>query len=280
MPKLSVLEQLMFSTTRITTLCTDGKTYSASGFFYQYELEKNGDKELIPVIITNRHVTEKAEVLNVFMSRSDDQGNPLYEPPYGMQFHKTDLDKFVIHHPNPNVDLSLIFALPIIESFKAENKKVFYRTIQEKQIPSDEELHSLDAVEEILMVGYPNGMWDQVHNMPLVRRGITATPVYLDFNGQPKFLIDAACYPGSSGSPVFIYNNGTVIDKNGDIHVGTSRLYFLGIQHAVPTQTLTGEVKVLPTASIVAESHIMINLGYIIKSRCVFDFKDEILKRL
>lgn len=123
MAKLSVIEQLMFSTTRITTLCTDGKSYSASGFFYQYELEKNGDKELIPVIITNKHVTEKAELLNVFMSRSDDQGNPLYEPPYGIQFHKKDLDKFVIHHPNPNVDLSLIFALPIIESFKAENKK-------------------------------------------------------------------------------------------------------------------------------------------------------------
>ena len=41
--------------------------------------------------------------------------------------------------------------------------------------------------------------------MPILRRGTTATPIALNFEGRPEFLIDAAVYPGSSGSPVFVY---------------------------------------------------------------------------
>lgn len=52
------------------------------------------------------------------------------------------------------------------------------------------------------MVGYPDGIWDEFNNQPIVRRGITATHPKNDFNGKGEFLIDAVCFPGSSGSPV------------------------------------------------------------------------------
>lgn len=37
------------------------------------------------------------------------------------------------------------------------------------------------------------------------RRGITATNINFDYNGKKEFVIDAACFPGSSGFPVFIW---------------------------------------------------------------------------
>ena len=57
-------------------------------------------------------------------------------------------------------------------------------------------------VEDVLMIGYPNGLWDTTHNMPIIRRGTIATDIKLDYNEKKEFVIDAACFPGSSGSPV------------------------------------------------------------------------------
>ncbi len=44
------------------------------------------------------------------------------------------------------------------------------------------------------MIGYPNGIWDEANNMPIIRRGITATHPNFNYNGKPEFMIDAACF--------------------------------------------------------------------------------------
>src|SRR5439155_8993915 len=69
-------------------------------------------------------------------------------------------------------------------------------------IPDD--LTAFDAVEDIVMVGYPSGLWDSTNNYPLVRRGITASHPGIDFEGKPQIAIDMACFEGSSGSPVLL----------------------------------------------------------------------------
>ena len=51
-------------------------------------------------------------------------------------------------------------------------------------------------------------MYDQVNLIPITRTGMTATPLQLDYDGRPSFLIDASVFPGSSGSPVFVYKSG------------------------------------------------------------------------
>jgi hypothetical protein len=48
------------------------------------------------------------------------------------------------------------------------------------------------------MVGYPNGLWDTANNFPLIRRGVTATHIKNNYNGKSEFVIDIACYGGSS----------------------------------------------------------------------------------
>lgn len=88
-------------------------------------------------------------------------------------------------------------------------------------------MEELSAVEEILMVGYPNGLWDSVNNYPLIRRGITASHPAVDFevDGVPTTVVDAACFPGSSGSPVILHNVGTYTDKKGTTHIGTRTMF-------------------------------------------------------
>ena len=54
------------------------------------------------------------------------------------------------------------------------------------------------------MVGNPNGLYDTTNNFSLFRTAKTTTHPAIDYNGKKKALLDIACLPGSSGSPVSI----------------------------------------------------------------------------
>ena len=77
--------------------------------------------------------------------------------------------------------------------------------------------NQLNALEDIIFVGYPEGIIDQLNIVPLFRKGSTATPYFLDFESLPVFLIDATALPGSSGSPVFLVDNFPLYQNNQDI---------------------------------------------------------------
>ena len=82
-------------------------------------------------------------------------------------------------------------------------------------------------------------------------------------------MIDAACFPGSSGSPVFILNEGGYRDKNGNTYLGSTRLLFMGTLYAGPQHTATGEVKIIDVPSVQKQTTISLipnNLGLVIKS--------------
>lgn len=125
------------------------------------------------------------------------------------------------------------------------------------------------------MVGHPNSLWDATNNLPIVRKGITATNYNVDYNGEKKFLVDMAVFPGSSGSPVFIFNKGAYTKKDGEVYLG-SRFLFLGIVAEVFIKSLKGEIKVVPvpTANVKLETvtDIPINLGIVIKAEKLLDF--------
>lgn len=135
----------------------------------------------------------------------------------------------------------------------------------------------LNAVEDILMIGYPNGLWDKKNNLPIVRRGITATPPYLDFEGRPDFMIDCACFPGSSGSPVILFNYGAYPTKNGNFVIG-GRVKLLGILWGGPQYLAPGVVEAVPIPTAVqqvAVSRIPNNLGYCVKAEQLLAFEEH-----
>jgi hypothetical protein len=133
------------------------------------------------------------------------------------------------------------------------------------------------------MVGYPNGLWDAANNFPLLRRGITASHPAVDFDvdGVATTVVDIASFPGSSGSPVFIYNAGTYSDKRGGTIIGT-RIILLGILFSGPTFQSDGSIviKNIPTANVpVPQITMMMNLGYIIKANELADLGSAIFTK-
>jgi hypothetical protein len=123
-------------------------------------------------------------------------------------------------------------------------------------------------MEDVIMLGYPNGIWDAKHNLPIIRRGVTATHAKLPLNGKPEFLIDAACFPGSSGSPVFLANIGGYFDYAGNLIFG-SRVFLLGTLWGGPVQRTEGEVKVVEVpvdTKAVAQWAVPMNLGYVVRA--------------
>ena len=107
-------------------------------------------------------------------------------------------------------------------------KPLAQKTFDNRHIPSDTLWEEFDAIEDIMFMGYPNGIWDHFNMMPVLRTGTTASPINHDWGNQPRFLIDAGVYPGSSGSPVFIHNPCFYKLKTGATVFG-SRLIFLGV---------------------------------------------------
>lgn len=177
-----------------------------------------------------------------------------------------------IMHPDSDVDLCV---LPIAE-FLNEHSDAFITVMDERLIPSIDTIKKLKAIEDILMVGYPIGLIDEQNNMPIVRKGITATHPLLDYNGKEEFVIDAACFPGSSGSPILLNYFGFYIDKYGEPIEMEPKSYLLGILYGGPIQMINGEIKAqaIPTTQeIYVESQTMANLGYVIKSNKLLDFK-------
>lgn len=66
-------------------------------------------------------------------------------------------------------------------------------------------LDALGAIEPVVVLGHPLGMVDPSTGRPVARMGVTATDPKVPWRGRPEFLVDAPCYPGSSGSPVLRY---------------------------------------------------------------------------
>ena len=104
-------------------------------------------------------------------------------------------------------------------------RECYYCMLDKSHIPDDRALADLRALEEVSMVGYPIGLWDEANNLPILRRGTTATHPAIDFGRLPRGIVDIACFPGSSGSPVMILDEGELRHiGNGRRSIGSNRL--------------------------------------------------------
>lgn len=60
----------------------------------------------------------------------------------------------------------------------------------------------LDLGQDLVVVGFPEGLRDSVHNLPIALNASLASSHMVPFNGCPLMLVDAKLHPGTSGSPV------------------------------------------------------------------------------
>ena len=272
--KLTPSEMLMYSTIRIECLDANGNLSTGTGFFFNF-LENKEENTHVPVIITNKHVIENNTSGKLLFTLSNEKGEPIDTIHH--TFNLTDFQKAWVFHPDPEVDLCAMPIAQIINFLNSENKKPFFIPFNKDLIPTREQLEDLSAMEELVMVGYPNGIWDNINNQPILRKGITATHPNKDYCGKKEFMADIASFPGSSGSPVLIFNQNGYQDKKGNIFMGANRILLLGVLYAGPQYTTTGEIKILtiPTKQILIPiSRIPNNLGMIIKAERILEMEN------
>lgn len=276
----SLSERLLFNTVRIEALTRDGNTSTGTAFFFQIDL---GQDKVIPLLITNKHVVANTCAGTFLVHEGETFGDQLLPSGKSIPVHLENFEQLWIKHPSDHIDLCAMLLAPLIHAASSQGKSLYYIHTDSTIIPSIQDLENLSAVESILMVGYPTGIWDTFNNLPLVRRGVTATHPAIDFNGEPISVIDMACFPGSSGSPVLIVDEGSYVSKAGTIVGGQNRIFLLGVLYAGPRINVEGEIvtEEIPTGkTTISRTSMMIHLGYIIKSKELFTLGEAVKQHL
>jgi hypothetical protein len=263
----TITDKLLYSTVRIIGL-SNGVETSGTGFFFHIVLE---DSRRIELILTNKHVVKRCEALSFYLHEAKVENDALEPIGSSIRINMDGFSNFWIPHPDADVDLGALLFVPIREHIKNNLNKITYQISFDKTlIQTDIELKENTGVaEEVLMAGYPIGLWDEHNNFPIIRKGITATHPALDFKNKSIGVIDAACFPGSSGSPILICMQGSYANKQGGICLGT-KIIFLGLLSSGPTFNSDGkiEIKEIPTEqTIVARNQQFIHLGYYVKAK-------------
>lgn len=275
---LTISERLSYSTIRIECSFNNGNIGTGTGFFFNF-LENKETNVFVPVIITNKHVIHEAIKGKIIFTKANENNEPIDTEHVTVNFD--NFGKLWTYHDEDNVDLCALPIAIILKQLDVTNQKIFYTPLIKQLIPNKEILDDTTALEEILMIGYPNGIWDTHNNKPILRRGITATHPKFDYCGRKEIMIDAACFPGSSGSPVFILNEGIFKTKNIPLSKG-DRVIFLGVLYAGPQHNVHGQIEIVdvPTSQKpIAISRIPNNLGIIIKSERILELEKKFIKK-
>jgi len=267
--KMTMSEELLYTTVKLNTFMDGVSTGSGTGFFYRINL---ADGKSSVILVTNKHVLAQSNriIAICHLSGNDDL-------PSGKQAECTinigPEGPFL--HPSEDVDLCAVIFQDILNQAKSAGSPIFLKTIGVSEIPESDEWEYFDAIEEVIMIGCPRGLYDQHNNLPLVRRGITATSISKDYNGKHEFVVDMACFPGSSGSPVFIYNRDSYLDRQRNINViGSYRLKFVGILFAGPLIQNDGTIVYGQAPRVEVAS--MMHLGFVVRSSAVISIEENV----
>ena len=193
-------------------------------------------------LVTNKHVIAGAERISVILTLDEDG-----KPAYGKQL-RVDISgpEAWAAHPTEQVDLACLNFSSVIETLIDRGTPPFYRCIYHDVVIGKEEAEWITTSESIAVVGYPNGIWDHANNLPIVRRGHTATRYTRDFQSRSDFLIDCAIFPGSSGSPVFLFHDGVVIDRQNNMAEFGRKFRLIGVVWGTMIHAAEGEIIAKP----------------------------------
>ncbi|HEV8726501.1 MAG TPA: trypsin-like peptidase domain-containing protein [Candidatus Binatia bacterium] len=264
---LTLAQRLLFNTVRVETFDQSGDPVGiGTSFVISHELEGYG-RELF--LVTNKHVIEDGFTANMYFTKIKD-GAPDIGNPFFVRF---DMFEWGWHgHPDPSADISIHPISWVFDIIDTSGVSAFLTDVSTDIIVTPERAETLDAVEEILFIGYPNGLYDKKNYVPIIRRGTTATPISLDYDALPVFLIDASVFPGSSGSPVF--RHIPTIDGQS-----LAQLELLGIISSVFFRTESGTIELRPAPTNVSDAVIktreMIDLGMVYKSHLILETIDD-----
>jgi hypothetical protein len=220
------------------------------------------------VLVTNKHVIDGANLISFDVHLATGEGDAAPDSDTATITVSAGQVPVIMH---PRCDLVAILITPAIEAAAvARGCKFFVSPLPLGIFLTDEAALGLDIVEPITMIGYPSGLWDEQNKLPLFRRGFTASHPAIDFNGKPEFSVDIAVFSGSSGSPVFLIEQGLLLNKGDTAWSPKQRFWFLGTLWGGPRMTEKGEIRVEPVptgANVHVETGVRMHLGWVIKAK-------------
>ena len=231
--EMATVDALLTAVTQVIALKGFVELGTASGFFY-----KSSDRLFL---VTNKHVVIDEEKdyfpdaleIRVHTDWGDIQKTrrihlPLY---FGH-------NKLWREHSDPLVDIAVIdMAVERRHLDLTDPLALLEVTVYSIRWFSAEDLLPINIQiglgEDALVLGFPYGFHDTVHNLPIVRAATISSPYPIRFRSYPFFLIDARLHPGTSGSPVILKPTNMLRDKDGNMDIFSSPVTFLlGIHSA------------------------------------------------
>lgn len=242
---MNKLEDLLYSTVRISAEQNDGSILNGTGFFYKLK-----EYPEAPVLVCNQHLMNNAQNGTISFHVADENNN-ITNTEHMLTIE--NIHNICSFHYDGLNDICIINIFNIFSYFNDNNIKLYYNCISSEMIPSEDDINNLHIGNDIFLVGYPDDLYDQYNKLPILRKGALATQYSLSYNGTNTFLIDAAIYSGSSGSPV--------------ISVVNDKILFLGVQKSmhlhefgVNSEFITSYIKIPNNLGLVTKSNVLLTL--------------------
>jgi hypothetical protein len=224
-------------------------TSTGTGFFYQVTHPSTNAAKIL--IITNKHVIAGAEVIHFVLSSAPSVADlNEHHQPAGRHDQPIvwPLAGNTFMHPDPDIDLCGVDVTVPAGLVFQQGRQLRSMFLNWNWLPSAQDKRSLRDIEQVLVVGYPRGLWDESNNMPIARLGATATHPMALYQGKKNFLVDVPAFSGSSGSPVFTYEAPMFRQPDGSFSPGT-KVQFIGIVWGVIEPATTGELHIIEVPS-------------------------------
>lgn len=279
----SDVERALFTTVLIEAKGWEGR-WHGTGFLINVEEPHVG---IHTFLVTNKHVIRGMQSITIALHRKSlADGSPNLSEPIEVQID--GFEGLFKEHTIPEVDVAVAYLTPILEKTFSNRTYGFHDTFlpeafKDTDILTPDDYDRLDALEDVVFIGYPSVWWDNKTFLPITRKGCTATPVFHPYEDINQFLIDGAVYPGSSGSPVFISSEYKInLDKSIEIK---RSLKLAGVVSAVMLFPKEGEIKAMPCgrgAKMEVHTDEFGHLGVVYGAESIMDviveWMDEILE--
>jgi hypothetical protein len=267
MRSLRLSEKIIYCTVRLKCQSSN-ETIFGTGFIFKFFRNKENS---YPVIVTNKHIVKEAANITFYLNRADANNWPIHVDPIEIPL-SLELQKQIIYHPKTDIDIAILPIGNIINKSLEYGDRPFYTAIDYTTIPKGEKWDELHALEDVLVIGYPNNLEDDVNKLPISVIGNTATHPSIDFYGRKEFLINANLYHGSSGSPVFLLDDD-FYGKSRQFQEGDDKVKLLGVlyggySHPIYERDLSNGIEDKQTNYVSP-----MNICNVIRSTAIKDFE-------
>lgn len=260
-----------------STVYIEADNKLGTGFIFAFDGPSSNTA--IPVIVTCWHVVSNATSGVIYFAQSPTNQQQRVGLSRPVRFR--NFGQLWYRHPDSNVDLAILPLAPVMKAISENGTSIEYKPLLESMISNDKLLERRGVFEDLKFVGYPDGIWDRTNSLPIARRAMAASDPSVDFGGKPQFLLDAAVYPGSSGSPVVLMDEPNVRERSITM-LGSPRFELLGVLFAVYQFSIDGKVNIVEIPSAFtgnSQINVPANLGVVVKASQIKAFR-SVLERL